>query len=288
MTLSRRLWKIASFWQTSRKAAAPKRRNGLRLANSIKILNDDDALELFKKTVPSASLLQVRASSKGGVKNDLHELSKVTSKHFYGVDLIALALKGKKVNFDKVIKMIDDMVVLLKEEQADDDHKKEYCEAQFDYADDKKKALEREIADAEKAIEDAQGLIDTVAGEIKALEEGIVELDRNVAAATITRKAEHAEYAAELAANNAAFGIIEFAKNRLNKFYNPKLYKPPPKRELTEEERISQNMGVLAQTNSEGGIADTGVGFFQTEINTVSKTSSQTSNSNKNVAPPPL
>merc|ERR1719420_1648426 len=133
MTLSRRLWKIASFWQTSRKAAAPKRRNGLRLANSIKILNDDDALELFKKTVPSASLLQVRASSKGGVKNALHELSKVKSRHFFGVDLIALALKGKKVNFDKVIKMIDDMVELLKTEQQDDDHKKEYCTAQFDY-----------------------------------------------------------------------------------------------------------------------------------------------------------
>merc|ERR1719440_2419435 len=29
------------------------------LAETIKILNDDDALELFKKTVPSASLLQV-------------------------------------------------------------------------------------------------------------------------------------------------------------------------------------------------------------------------------------
>merc|ERR1719217_227874 len=29
------------------------------LADTIKILNDDDALELFKKTLPSASLLQV-------------------------------------------------------------------------------------------------------------------------------------------------------------------------------------------------------------------------------------
>merc|ERR1719263_2030005 len=33
------------------------------------------------------------------------------------------------------------------------------------------------------------------------------------------------------------------ATNRLNKFYNPKLYKPPPKKELSEEERIAQNMG---------------------------------------------
>merc|ERR1719399_510303 len=40
----------------------------------------------------------------------------------------------------------------------------------------------------------------------------------------------------------------------MNKFYNPKLYKAPPKKELTEEERIEQNMGgSLAQTAASGG-----------------------------------
>merc|ERR1719157_431573 len=32
----------------------------LALADTIKVLNDDDALDLFKKTLPSASLLQVQ------------------------------------------------------------------------------------------------------------------------------------------------------------------------------------------------------------------------------------
>merc|ERR1719421_2650357 len=51
----------------------------------------------------------------------------------------------------------------------------------------------------------------------------------------------------------------------MNKFYNPKLYKPPPKRELTEEERITLNMGgTLAPTNPPGGIAGTGIGLDQT------------------------
>jgi hypothetical protein len=44
--------------------------------------------------------------------------------------MIALAsslwrLRGKKVGFDKVIKMIDDMMMTLKIEQEDDDAKKE-------------------------------------------------------------------------------------------------------------------------------------------------------------------
>ena len=48
---------------------------------------------------------------------------------------------GKKIGFEKVIQMIDEMIATLKKEQADDDAKKEYCEEQFDLTDDKKKAL---------------------------------------------------------------------------------------------------------------------------------------------------
>merc|ERR1719182_1335990 len=35
----------------------------LALAETIKILNDDDALELFKKTLPSSSLLQMKVTA---------------------------------------------------------------------------------------------------------------------------------------------------------------------------------------------------------------------------------
>merc|ERR1712039_470714 len=54
--------------------------------------------------------------------------------------------------------------------------------------------------------------------------------------------------------------LLGFAKNRLNKFYNPKLYKAPPKRKLSEEDQITVNMGgTLAPTAAPGGIAGTGV-----------------------------
>merc|ERR1712019_32761 len=47
---------------------------------------------------------------------------------------------------------------------------------------------------------------------------------------------------------------------RMNKFYNPKMYKAAPKRELSEEERVTLNMGgTLAPTAAPGGIAGTGV-----------------------------
>merc|ERR1719439_522066 len=63
-----------------------------------------------------------------------------------------------------------------------------------------------------------------------------------------------------MASNSAAKELIGLAKNRMNKFYNPKLYKAPPKRELSAEDRIAVNMGgTMAPTNPPGGIAGTGV-----------------------------
>jgi len=54
------------------------------------------------------------------------------------------------------------------------------------------------------------------------------------------------------------------AKNRMNKFYNPALYKAPPKRDLSEEDRITVNMGgTLAATAAPGGIAGTGISALQ-------------------------
>merc|ERR1719265_560712 len=134
------------------------------------------------------------------------------------------------------------MVVMLKKEQVDDDNKKEYCEHELDLADDKKKALERSISDSEKAIAEVEEGVATVTDEIKALEDGIKALDKSVAEATQQRKKENEEYTGLMAGNTAAKELILFAKNRMQKFYNPKLYKPPPKRELTEEERITLNM----------------------------------------------
>merc|ERR1719454_2851186 len=127
-------------------------------------------------------------------------------------------------------------------------------------AEDKQKEVERSIKDLETAMEDAKGTIDTLAEEIKALEDGIAALDKSVVVATVQRKDEHAEYTDLVASNGAAKQLIEMVKNRMNKFYNPKMYKPPPKRELTEEERITLNMGgTLEPTPPPGGIAGTGV-----------------------------
>merc|ERR550514_2116594 len=78
----------------------------------------------------------------------------------------------------------------------------------------------------------------TLASEIESLQSEIKDLDKAVAEATEQRKTEHAEFLQFQTENNAAVQLIEKAKNALNKFYRPNLYKEAPKKELTEEEKI--------------------------------------------------
>merc|ERR1719162_2255344 len=118
------------------------------LADTIKILNDDDALELFKKTLPSSasSLMQMTVTS-GAVRKHALEALKSSHKADPRLDLIEMAMHGSKIVFGKIIKMIDGLVVELKAEQATDADKQTYCEASFDKAEDKKKGLDLDISD---------------------------------------------------------------------------------------------------------------------------------------------
>merc|ERR1719171_26594 len=244
----------------------------LALADTIKLLNDDDALDLFKKTLPSAaSFIQMGTASAMEVRHQALATLKAAlrrggNKGDYRMNFIALAMTGRKVGFEKVIAMIDDMVVILGKEQVDDDKKKEYCAKEIDKTEDEIKVLKGTVSDLEAAIAEQKDSMAALDEELKTIAKGLADLDQEVAKATTQRKEENAEYTQTLAANNAAMQLIEMAKNRLNKVYNPKLYKAPPKRELTEEERITLNMGgTLAPTNPPGGIAGSGISAIQEE-----------------------
>jgi uncharacterized coiled-coil protein SlyX len=238
------------------------------LADAIKMLNDDDALEIFKKTLPSAgaSLMQVEVSSAATRARALAQLRAIVPRgqsDKVQLDLIGLALHGKKIGFEKVIGMIDHMVASLKQEQLDDDSKKEYCDTQFDVSDDTKKALERKVSDLNTAIASTEEAIATTTEEIKALTAAIKALDNSVAEATEQRKEENEDYKELMASDSAAKELLGIVQNRLNKFYNPKLYKAPPKIELSASDRVMVAEGIaMAPTMPPGGIAGTGVTVF--------------------------
>ena len=80
-----------------------------------------------------------------------------------------------------------------------------------------------------------------------------MELDEAVTEATKQRKDEHKEFVQTAAENNAALQLLEVAKNRLNKFYNPALsaFRFWPSISMVEIEIIYPNFAlVLIQAQS--------------------------------------
>mmetsp|Transcript_30351 Transcript_30351/g.53333 ORF Transcript_30351/g.53333 Transcript_30351/m.53333 type:complete len:419 (-) Transcript_30351:37-1293(-) len=216
--------KTAEWDEISKNRAAEE----AALADTIQILSNDDALELFKKTLPAAGSsfmqLQVSKSEEKAKAISLLQKGRAFDLHRPQLDFILLAIRGQKIGFESVIKMIDEMVATLKTEQSDDDHKKEYCETQFDLTEDKMKAAEQNLADLETSIAEATESIASVKDEIAATESSIKALDASVAEATELRKEQHSDFTELMAGDSQAKEILEFAKKRLQKFYTPKLY----------------------------------------------------------------
>merc|ERR1719456_1464176 len=140
--------------------------------------------------------------------------------------------------FDEGKKMIDDMVVLLGKTQVEDEKQKTYCEDEFEKAADEEAASKTKLAQTDAKLSELTDTIGTLMEEISALGASIEALDKSVADATEQRKEEHAAYVEQMQMNEAAMGLVEKAKNRMQKFYNPTLYKAPPKTERNMEQKI--------------------------------------------------
>merc|ERR1719389_436961 len=154
------------------------------------------------------------------------------------------------MKFDEIMKMIDDMAALLGKEQGEDEKQKGWCEDEFEKSADEKAAATTKLSQIEAEIGELTDGITEVSEEISTLTAEIAELDKSVADATENRKAEHAAYVESLQLNEVAVGLIGKAKQRLQKFYNPTLYKAPPKTENTMEEKIIE-AGTFVQINSD-------------------------------------
>lgn len=242
------------------------------ISQAITILNDDDALDVFKKAVPasaalvdadeddtqSAGFLQTRHLSVSATRlqkaieivtkaREAKHVSRESAQMGLLLQTIKAQLSAAKKatgkgsqapDFAVVTKMIDDMIGVLNTETVADTKKKEWCTTELLKAE-QSQAKAQEKTDANAAeISQVQDEIDGFAEDVAALEKEVTDIDKEVAGATEQRKKEHSEYTETLQMTEAAIALIGKAKNRLQKFYNPTLYKAPPKTEKSMEEKI--------------------------------------------------
>merc|ERR1719353_1062431 len=191
-----------------------------------------------------------------------------SSQNFFCVSSSTCSLKSKSVDFSKITEQIDGMIDVLGKEQVDDDTQKKFCDEEFTKSAATKKETEDKLATLAASIEEMTATVETLKSEIETLTAEIKVLDKAVAEATEQRKEEHATFLKTQAEGSAAVQLIEAAKNKLYKFYNPQFYKAPERRELTEEERIAVTAGAPDPRDAEEaaaagqGIAGTGITVF--------------------------
>merc|ERR1719486_828296 len=185
-------------------------------------------------------MLQLKvAKSPAARAHDMLEHSMLKhGQHKAELELIELKLEAKKVDFSKILAMIDGMVDVLKEEQKDDDTQKTFCDTDIEKSTREKKDTEEAVAASQAFIEETTAESAATAEEITELGKSIKALDKAVAEATEQRKEEHSEFLVFQQQSSAALQLIEKAKNRLMKFYKPAFYKEAPTKELTDEEKI--------------------------------------------------
>jgi len=208
------------------------------ISETVEMLNGDDALELFKKTLPSASaFLQMSATTRAQQRRAamlLRKLMTLDPAHSMNLRTMLLMLQSHNAGFGTVVKMIDGMMANNAKEQADDDEKREFCIAELAKTEDHETALKGTISDLSADLEEKEDAVSTLASEIAALQQGVNDLDKSVVEATEQRKDEHAESLSTAASNQAALELIKMATNRMNKFYQPSLYKAPPTTTLAD------------------------------------------------------
>jgi chromosome segregation ATPase len=230
-------------------------------------LNDDDALDIFKKAIPAA-LLETKANEKSRrkmgflavVSTKASRLAKAeaivnSASQIYKskqLELLSYNLKMavKRSNqpageeeFGQVSGIIDDMIAVLENEGKDDEKHKEWCTEEFHTSEGEQAEVQDKADSIASGISELTDEAKTTADDIAMLEQEIKAMDASVALASINRKKEHAEYTESLTLTEAAIQLIEKAKNRLQKFYNPALYKKPEKKELSMEDAIYSRMG---------------------------------------------
>jgi len=196
------------------------------------VLNDDDALEVFKKAVPSA-MMQVewtgflqRSSKHSSRARKAQALLAGTAAKYNSpqVKLMLFTLTSKlkaksgSKNFADVVTMVDDMVVLLGKQQVEDDKQREWCKGEMDKAADEDAATNTQLGKVEASTAEYADAIAQLGDEIKTLTTEITELDATVAGATEQRKADHAEYLSGAQMAAAAVALIEKAKSKLASF----------------------------------------------------------------------
>merc|ERR1719191_2227734 len=211
------------------------------IGEAIGILTDDDALDVFKKSLPAAALNQMPVanlhsgftghrnmftgeltllqSKKAPAQRLQKAISLISqtaaSNRSPGMGLLFFTLRSKlrvaqnqntqgAVDFGEIFKMIDEMIAILTKDNKDDLTQKDFCIAELTKTEREKVATDDKLSSLESQIAEITDGISETQEKITSLQDSIATLNKDVAEATEERKKEHEAYNTDVKLNEVA------------------------------------------------------------------------------------
>mmetsp|Transcript_91364 Transcript_91364/g.263726 ORF Transcript_91364/g.263726 Transcript_91364/m.263726 type:complete len:521 (+) Transcript_91364:3-1565(+) len=197
----------------------------IALAETIQILTEDDARDLFVKGV---FFLQVGSSGATAtsarsqlVNQAMKRILGAARKHHNWV-LASLAVRVRLDPFTKVKEAMDKMTAELKAQQKAEFQKRDYCNKEIDEHEDSIKVKKQEKEDLEGKRLGLENAMAALSEDIETLKAEVADMQVALKRAGEDRKAENLVFQQSVSDQRATQAILEKAKARLAKFYSQK------------------------------------------------------------------
>merc|ERR1719421_1835517 len=191
------------------------------VSEAIGILTDEDAHDLFHKTLSLLQLSSTRrvvSRAQRARESAAHTLLRTANKSGNPA-LVQLAASVRLDAFGDLSKEIDGMIADLKQEQADEVKHKDFCNKEFNKNELETIDNDNSIKDLTTKINDFASAIETLDAEIAAAKAAIADATVQLQQANINRQKENQEFQQNVADQRATQAILEKALDRLSKFY---------------------------------------------------------------------
>merc|ERR1719203_178295 len=200
------------------------------LSEVLKILSEDNARDLFGKTVSllqlsrtnaNTSLVERVAAQDRAAERAMQRIATVARKHKNWA-LVSLAVRVRLDAFSKVKEVMDKMLVELAKQQKEEYAKWESCKSNIDTTEDSIKVGEQTKEDLDEKHKQLVNMLESLDREISELKSEERDMKISLKDAGEHRKAQNEFYQASVMDQRATTNILNKALARLKQFYATK------------------------------------------------------------------
>jgi len=225
------------------------------VSQTIEILTSDEARDAANGTYSFLQVVSSSASASRALRKKAAAavLRKVSLKT-HNPEIALLATEAQSDTFAKVEKAIEGMIETLKEQQADEVKKNDWCKDKIHDNEMTNMKTEDLKADLEAKVSTLETKIKTLTDEIKAAGEAIEEAQVNLQGASADRKAENMAFQKTVADQTVTREVLLKALDKLASFYDNAEFLQKQKKQTKQAQTPPVKQMEYKKSSGAGGV----------------------------------